>query len=82
MMDNKHTANSDWLNSPERMVLKEQCLSVLLRKFGSDLRDDGAPLHSTQSIYECAHDWVSQGNPKPDGIVAYYKAYYLQGSVL
>ena len=75
-MDGKHTANSDWLYSPERMVLKEQCLSILLKKYGGELNEDKTPKYSTQSIYECAHDWVSQGNARPDGIVAYYNAYY------
>ncbi len=65
-----------WLYSPERMNLREQCLSILLRRYGSHINEDGSPEHSTESIYACAHDWVSQGNPKPDGIVKYYDAYY------
>lgn len=67
---------SDWLYSQERMELREQCLSILLRKYGSELKEDGTPVNSTMSIYNCAHDWVSQGHPKPDGIVKYYEAYY------
>ena len=74
-MDGKHLT-TDWLYSPERMALKEQCLSVLMRKYGSDLNEDGSPKFSTQSIYECAHDWVSQGNKYTDGIVSYYKSHY------
>ena len=66
----------DWLYSPERMELREQCLSVLLHKFGSALKEDGTPVCSTKSIYACAHDWVSQGHPSTMGIVAYYEAYY------
>ena len=66
----------DWLYSDDRMALREQCLSILLRRFGSTLNEDGTPEHSTESIYACAHDWVSQGHPKPDGIVKYYEAYY------
>ncbi len=76
-MDGKHISNSDWLNSPERMVLKERCLSILLNTYGSALNEDGSPKFSNQSIYECAHDWVSQGNRIPDGISAYFKAYYV-----
>jgi hypothetical protein len=68
----------DWRYEPKRMVLREQALSVLLKTFGSDLKEDGSPVYSTESIYECAHDWVSQGNPRTDGIVKYYKAYYLR----
>ena len=68
--------NEDWLYSEDRLGLREQCLSVLLKKYGCELNEDGTPLHSTESIYACAHDWVSQGHPKTDGIVKYYKAYY------
>ena len=68
--------NTDWRYEPQKMLLREQCLSILLKKFGEDLKEDGTPMNSTQCIYECAHDWVSQGNKRPDGIVAYFKAYY------
>ena len=39
---------------------------------------DQAP-YSNQDIYECAHDWVSQGNQISHGIVAYFKAYFING---
>ena len=68
--------NEDWRYSPEKMTLREQVLSILLNKFGTQLKEDGTPEHSTQSIFECAHDWVSQGNARPDGIIKYYEAYY------
>ena len=68
--------NEDWLYSEDRLGLRERCLSILLRRFGSDVKEDGTPENSTESIYACAHDWVSKGHPKPDGIVAYYEAYY------
>ena len=67
---------NDWLYDQKRMEFRERCLSILLQRFGSELNEDGSPAYSSQSIYECAHDWVSQGNVKPDGIVAYYEAYY------
>ena len=38
------------------------------------------PKYSNQSIYECAHDWVSQGNATTSGIVKYYEAYYAKGN--
>ena len=66
----------DWLYSPDRMELREQVLSILLNKYGSALNKDGTPVCSTESIYACAHDWVSQGHPTPMGVVAYYEAYY------
>jgi hypothetical protein len=67
---------SDWRYEPERMALREHCLSVLLKKYGSQIDETGTPLYSTASIYECAQDWVSQGNPSAAGIVKYYEAYY------
>ena len=66
----------DWRYSPEKMTLREQVISILLKKFGSEVNKDGSSKYSNQSIFECAHDWVSQGNKRPDGVVAYYKAYY------
>ena len=68
--------NEDWLYSEDRLGLRERCLSILLRRFGSHMKEDGTPENSTESIYACAHDWISQGHPKADGIVAYYEAYY------
>ena len=68
---------NDWRYEPWRMVLREQALSTLLKEFGSNLNEDGSPVHSTQAIYECAHDWVSQGNKHVDGIVSQYKRYYM-----
>ena len=38
--------------------------------------DGVVPKYSSQSIYECANDWVSQGNMHCAGIVQYYEAYY------
>ena len=67
---------TDWRYSDERMDVRTQGLNILLNKFGSEICSDGSPRYSNQSIYECVHDWVSQGNVRTDGIVAYYKAYY------
>ena len=70
-------ANSaDWRYEPERMALRESCLSMLLREFGSDLKPDGTPVQPTANIYDCAHDWVSQGNKYSDGVIEYFKKYY------
>ena len=69
-------AVEDWRYSDERMDVRTQGLNILFKKFGSELRSDGSPRYSNQSIYECVHDWVSQGNATTSGIVAYYKAYY------
>ena len=56
-----------------------QVLSILLAKYGGDLNEFGVPANPPDSIYACAHDWVSQGNVRTDGIVKYYEAYYKNG---
>ena len=66
---------TDWRYSDERMEIRKQVLKVLLSKFGHQL-ENGVPKYSSQSIYECAHDWVSQGNVNNSGVVKYYLAYY------
>jgi len=68
--------NEDWRYSEERMDLRERAYNLLLTRFGSQLDANGEPLYSMQSITECSHDWVSQGNVTTSGLVKYYKAYY------
>ena len=65
----------DWRYSDERMKVRESALKILITKFGHQM-ENGVPKYSSQSIYECAHDWVSQGNNTTFGIVKYYEAYY------
>ena len=69
----------DWRYSDQKMKVREQALKVLLAKFG-DALEEGSPKYSNQSIYECAHDWVSQGNMHTAGIVKYYEAYYAKSN--
>ena len=66
----------DWRYSDFKMQLRRQALSLLIKRFGSELNENGEPKYSNQSIYECVHDWVSQGNKRTDGLVKYYHAYY------
>ena len=68
--------NEDWRYSEERMDLREKAYNLLLTRFGSQLDADGEPLYTMQSITECSHDWVSQGNVSTSGLVKYYQAYY------
>ena len=70
------TQENDWRYSSDRMELRQQVLSILLKEFGGEINNDGSPVYSNESIYGCTHDWVSHGNSKSDGIVAYYKSYY------
>ena len=66
----------DWRYSDFKMQLRRQALSLLIKRFGSELNENGEPKYSNQSIYECVHDWVCQGNKRTDGLVKYYQAYY------
>ena len=68
--------NEDWRYSEQKTALRTSALNVLLKKYGSEIHSDGSPRYINQSIYECAHDWVSQGNVNTNGIVKYYEAYY------
>ena len=74
MMRSLKMTNDDWRYTEERMKLREQCLKVLLNKYG------GARIElascSTQDIYECVDTWISQGNQLSNGIVAYFNAYF------
>ena len=67
---------TDWRYTDEKMKLRARVLEILLLRFGSELDNNGEPLYNMKSITECAHDWVSQGNMRSDGIVKYYLAYY------
>ena len=69
--------NEDWRYSEDRLELRELVISILLQKFGGQLNGKGAPKYSNQSIYECAHDWVSQGNASTIGLIKYYEDYYI-----
>jgi hypothetical protein len=71
---------NDWRYSEDRMLIRTQALNILLKKFGSTLKTNGEPKYSNQSIYECVHDWVSQGNTNVNGIVKYYEAYYAKNN--
>ena len=66
---------TDWRYSEARLKFRAECLKILLKKFGHQM-NGVVPKYSSQSIYECAHDWVSQGHCITSGIAAYYEAYY------
>ncbi len=75
-MITKTKMNEDWRYSEEKMKTRQRAFSMLLNRFGSDLDKIGEPIYTMKSITECAHDWVSQGNVRCDGIVKYFLAYY------
>jgi hypothetical protein len=74
--DQKIFMNDDWRYSDDRMELRQKVYSLLLARFGSALDENGEPVYSMNSITQCSHDWVSQGNVRSDGIVKYFQAYY------
>ena len=72
--------DNDWRYSEDKLKLRQQALSILLKKYGSELNLTKESKYRTQSIYECAHDWVSQGNVNCNGIIKYYEAYYAKSN--
>mgnify|MGYP007072110199 CR=1 FL=1 len=66
----------DWRYTEGKLELRSSCLNMLLQAYGSELNEDGLSTHSNQSLYECAHDWVSQGNASCVGITDYYELHY------
>ena len=72
--------DNDWRYSEDKLKIRQQALSILLKKYGSELNLTRESKYRTQSIYECAHDWVSQGNVNCNGIIKYYEAYYAKSN--
>lgn len=64
--------SNDWIYSEKRLNFRAECLSTLLSTYGWKLTEDGLPKHSSEKIYNCAHDWVSQGNAESEGINEYF----------
>ena len=65
----------DWRYNDQKMKAREKALRVLFSKFGGQM-EGVIPKYTGQSIYECAQDWISQGNVNTSGIINYYKTYY------
>ena len=68
--------DEDWRYSEEKLRIRQQAIRILLHKYGSDLDHTRKSKYTCRSIYECAHDWISQGNANCNGITQYYEAYY------
>ena len=67
---------TDWRYSKERLNLRNEVLLKLLRRFGGHDNEDGSPMFSQKSLYECAHDWVSGGHYKTEGVIDFYLENY------
>ena len=61
-----------WLHNDERLELRGECLVVLLKAFGTELKEDGTPLHHNRNLYSAAHDYISHGNTDPEGVIKFY----------
>ena len=65
----------DWRYSEEKLKVRHEAIWALMSKFGGQM-EGPTPKYSSQSIYECAQDWVSQGNMHVIGIEEYFRKYY------
>ena len=61
--------------SEEKLKLRAECLTLLLKNYGNINIHEAT--YSTQDIYECADEWCSKQSTT-SGLVAYFKAYYVQ----
>jgi|TARA_A200000113_G_scaffold221231_1_gene232748 hypothetical protein len=66
----------DWRYSEEKLRVRQEAIRILLHKYGGELDETRKSKYTCKSIYECAHDWISQGNASSNGIVQYYEDYY------
>jgi len=64
------------IKDDDSMKVRQQALFILIDKYGKNLDYSRRSKYTNKSIYECAHDWVSQGNVNCNGITKYYEAYY------
>ena len=70
--------NEDWRYSEDRMELRQEAYTLLLKNFGSALDTHGEPLYNMKTITECCHDWVSQGNSDTNDLINYYQSNYVK----
>ena len=61
--------------SEEQLKLREQCLSILLKK--DEIASESK--YSLRDLYECAEEWTHKYKTS-NGVVDYFKAYFSNGS--
>ena len=61
--------------SDEQLKLREQCLSILLKKY--EITSESK--YSLRDLYECAEEWTHKYKTS-NGIVDYFKAYFSHGN--
>lgn len=69
--------HTDWRYSDARLETRASALSLLLRRFGGSIEEDGSPTVGPSKIYACAHDWVSHGNSGTVGLMEFFEKNYL-----
>ena len=66
---------NSWIYSDERMALRAKCIEIMFKNYGGVRIDKAA--YSAEDIYNAVHDWVSAGNPTPEGLAQYFEANYI-----
>ena len=66
---------NSWIYSDERMELRAKCIQLLFKNYGGVRIDEAS--YSTEDIYNACHDWVSAGNPTPEGLAQYFEQRFL-----
>ena len=61
--------------SEEQLKLREQCLSILLKKYEITTESK----YSLRDIYECTEEWTLKYKTS-NGIIDYFKAYFSHGN--
>ena len=61
--------------SEEQLKLREKCLSILMKRYEITTESK----YSLRDIYECAEEWTHKYKTS-NGIIDYFKAYFLNGS--
>ena len=72
--------DEDWRYSEEKLRVRQQAIRILLHKYGSELDHTRKSKYTCRSIYECAHDWVSQGHKTSFGVAKYFEVYYAKNN--
>ena len=62
--------------SPHQMLLRQEALKILLGQFGSKNNENGLPKYQSHISYECAEQWVADGNLNCDGIIKHFLSIY------
>ena len=79
MMTTDTQIKNDWRYTDDRLKLRGQCINILLKRFGGVQIDKVG--YSTKDIYECVDVWVSQGNKTSNGLVSFFKAYFIKDEI-